>query len=57
MNNKRCTNCGKFPFCSYIVESSKDNQCSLWIKRKVDNYETSENFNKGCEQSTRESNK
>ena len=33
--NKRCTNCGKFPFCKDIKEPSKSNDCEKWIKRKI----------------------
>ncbi len=31
--NKRCTNCGKFPFCKNIKNPEKTNNCDKWIKR------------------------
>ena len=33
--NKRCTNCGKFPFCEDTVSDEKDEVCANWIKRRV----------------------
>ena len=32
---KRCTNCGKFPFCEDDVSDEKNGVCSKWIKREV----------------------
>lgn len=29
---KRCGNCGKYPFCKYIVDINK--VCNKWIKRE-----------------------
>lgn len=34
--NKKCTNCGKYPFCNDIKEPSKVNDCWKWIKREVE---------------------
>lgn len=34
--NKRCTNCGKFPFCEDDVSDEKDGVCNKWIKRKIE---------------------
>lgn len=31
--SKRCTNCGKFPFCKDIKDPRKENNCDRWIKR------------------------
>ena len=33
---KRCTNCGKFPFCEDDVSDEKDGVCANWIKRKME---------------------
>ena len=30
---QRCTNCGKYPFCNYIINPAIENKCDLWIKR------------------------
>lgn len=32
--NKRCENCGKFPFCEFADKNPKDN-CNLWEKRNL----------------------
>lgn len=50
---RRCTNCGKYPFCELINEDtvSIDTNCDYWIKRRLFN----EN-NEGSKFSTRESN-
>lgn len=34
--NKRCTNCGIFPFCKDIKEPEKENDCGKWIKIKLE---------------------
>lgn len=43
-NNRRCTNCGRFPFClyqgvcsSYVEENMPDGD--YWIKREVNKNE------------------
>lgn len=33
--NKRCTNCGRYPFCKDIKEPGRPNNCEKWIKRKL----------------------
>ena len=33
--NKRCENCGKFPFCELANKEPKEN-CKLWEKRNSD---------------------
>lgn len=30
--NKMCKNCGKYPFCKYIVKPTYS--CTKWIKRE-----------------------
>lgn len=34
--NKRCTNCGRFPFCKDIKDPGKENNCDKWIKRPLE---------------------
>ena len=31
---QRCTNCGKYPFCNYIIDPAIKNECDLWTKRE-----------------------
>lgn len=33
--NRRCENCGKFPFCKFADKNPKEN-CGLWEKRNID---------------------
>lgn len=33
---KRCTNCGRYPFCEKIENPATENNCEKWIRR---NYE------------------
>ena len=33
--NKRCTNCGKYPFCKAIRAPGRSNECEKWIKRQL----------------------
>jgi hypothetical protein len=33
---KRCTNCGKFPFCEDDVSDGKNGICNKWVKRNVE---------------------
>ena len=41
MNNKRCTNCGKFPFCEDEITDEKEAVCNNWVKREVETHLTS----------------
>lgn len=42
MENKRCTNCGRFPFCEfqniciYNAKDLKETYLDYWIKREVE---------------------
>lgn len=40
---KRCTNCGKFPFCDVAYE--RNTVCTNWVKRQV---EMKLDSKKGC---------
>lgn len=33
---KRCTNCGKFPFCEDDVSDERNGSCAKWVKRNVE---------------------
>ena len=33
---KRCTNCGKYPFCEDIQEAGAENNCENWVKRNIE---------------------
>lgn len=33
--SKRCTNCGKYPFCERIENAGEENDCQYWNKREI----------------------
>lgn len=44
--NKRCTNCGKFPFCKDIKEPGKPTDCEKWVKRNYMEVQKNEVYRK-----------
>lgn len=36
MENKRCTNCGFFPFCNYNKREENGKDCEEWKKREIE---------------------
>lgn len=45
----RCTNCGRYPFCYWIIIPSIENECDQWIKRSAEEitYKTLDDKKKG----------
>ena len=33
---KKCTNCGRYPFCEEIQDIHNAEKCEKWIKREVE---------------------
>lgn len=37
---QRCTNCGRHPFCTFIKDPSKPNNCKIYLKKELESNET-----------------